>query len=132
MALNLLQQKVDVLVGRSSLGNDLQGTADKNSASQSLGPPTPTQTRRTTAQKDTHAFLKSKLMPLAKASSVSSLMAVESIVSICSVIRESLLLMLEEEEPSSVVRSTAASEDGEGDGLETQRLLNVLSWDCVA
>lgn len=59
-------------------------------------------------------------------------MAVESIVSICSVIRESLLVMLEEEEPSSVVRSTAASEDGEGDGLETQRFLNVLSWDCVA
>lgn len=40
--------------------------------------------------------------------------------------------MLEEEEPSSVVRSTAASEDGEGDGLETQRLLNVFSWDPVA
>lgn len=58
-------------------------------------------------------------------------MAVESIVSICSVIRESLLVMLEEEEPSSVVRPTAASEDGEGDGLEIQRFLNVFSWDCV-
>lgn len=55
----------------------------------------------------------------------------ESIVSICSVIRESLLLIVEEEEPSSVFRSTAASEDDEGDGLETQRFLNVLSWDCV-
>lgn len=83
-------------------------------------------------QRNTHAFLKSKLMPLTKTSSVSSLMAVESIVSICSVIRESRLLMLEEEEPSSVVRSTAASEDGEGDGLETHRFLNVFSCDWVA
>lgn len=81
---------------------------------------------------DTYAFLKSKLIPRAKASNVSSLMAAQFIVSIRSVIRESLWLVLEEDEPSSVVLLTAASLDDSGaEGLETQRALNVLSWDCV-
>lgn len=64
------------------------------------------------------------MIALANSSNVSSLMAADDIVSICSAMRMS------EEEPSSVDLSTAASFDCWG-GLETQRVLRACSWECA-